>query len=146
MMCSKLTSLPFSSMLSSAHCATPARNSRSTFNVSLFGAGRRQQRSRRAEICILGLSKAEKMKITIVMRRSMRNFNTPSPREFLWEFELEHRSIQIIPRSSQNFVQTSYLKYLPKRQIWWSLFKWKARFATVTFFSLATNWFDYSSF
>lgn len=47
--------------------------------MSLFGAGRRQQRSRRAEICILGLSKAEKMKITIVMRRSMRNFNTPSP-------------------------------------------------------------------
>ena len=47
--------------------------------MSLFGAGRRQQRSRRAEICILGLSKAEKMNITIVMRRSMRNFNTPSP-------------------------------------------------------------------
>lgn len=60
--------------------------------------------------------KESKMKTTIVMRRSMRNFNTP-PREFLWEFALEHRSIQIIPRSSQNFVQTSYLKYLPKRQI-----------------------------
>ena len=60
--------------------------------------------------------KESKMKTTIVMRRSMRNFNTP-PREFLWEFALEHRSIQIFPRSSQNCVQTSYLKYLPKRQI-----------------------------
>lgn len=60
--------------------------------------------------------KESKMKTTIVMRRSMRNFNTP-PREFPWEFALEHRSIQIIPRSSQNCVQTSYLKYLPKRQI-----------------------------
>lgn len=60
--------------------------------------------------------KESKMKTTIVMRRSMRNFNTP-PREFLWEFALEHRSIQIIPRSSQNCVKTSYLKYLPKRQI-----------------------------
>ena len=60
--------------------------------------------------------KESKMKTTIVMRRSMRNFNTP-PREFLWEFALEHRSIQIIPRSSQNCVQTSYLKYLPKCQI-----------------------------
>ena len=44
--------------------------------------------------------KESKMKTTIVMRRSMRNFNTP-PREFLWEFALEHRSIQLSPAQAK---------------------------------------------